>query len=93
MTVTSVTALTRSSRCGEEELGGLAHPFSLATVNVLLLSCSRWRLFFSSEMCSGCVLSTAWNPDGTLLVSGDEDGVIKAWTPEGENVRDFVGHS
>ena len=44
-------------------------------------------------MCSGAVFSTAWSPDGTLLVSGDGDGVIKAWTPEGENVRDFVGHS
>ena len=44
-------------------------------------------------MCSAEVLSTAWSPDGTLLVSGDKYRVIKAWTPEGENVRDFVGHS
>ena len=43
-------------------------------------------------MCSAAVLSTAWSPDGTFLVSGDKKGVIKAWTPEGENVRDFVGH-
>ena len=51
-------------------------------------------------MCSAEVISTAWSPDGSLLVSGDYHGVMKAWTPEVEawtpeveSVRDFVGHS
>ena len=38
------------------------------------------------------VTTVCWSPDGSLLASGDQDGVIKTWTSDGEHVKDLQAH-
>jgi WD40 repeat protein len=42
----------------------------------------------------GPVRAVAWNPDGTRLVSGSEDGSIRLWDPKSDRaLRTYRGHS
>jgi WD40 repeat protein len=57
---------------------------------VIMLSLA-WPGLNLSAQTSGDVISVAWSPDGTKIVGGGTDGLLRIWDTSGQVILDIPG--
>jgi WD40 repeat protein len=66
--------------------------FSTALYSIIwLLTLFAWIPPNANAQADGDVISVAWSPDGTRIVGGGTDGLLRIWDTEGQKVLDITG--